>query len=208
MAETIVMNIDPVKLEDVDVNENPWSVDDASVFLNYCCPECEYKNQDLQVFTEHALENHVNATTLFGPENYDEKLLFDINKTEDFDLDSLDDNKDDLFEQIGITNVSDIVCKFCEFTAVSITNIIQHHKKVHEDKTPPFFKCDHCDFYHVKNKTVKKHSTIKHGKKFFAYQCQTCGKQMAIFKAYKDHLKALCKSNQKDLKLSTKHETR
>ena len=34
--------VDPLKVE---VNaDNPWSVDQASAFLKYCCPECEYKN--------------------------------------------------------------------------------------------------------------------------------------------------------------------
>ena len=37
---------------------NPWSVNDASVFLKYCCPECEYHDGDLKVFSNHALENH------------------------------------------------------------------------------------------------------------------------------------------------------
>ena len=46
MAETIVMNVNPVKLEEIDeTEENPWSVEDVSVFLNYCCPECDYKGQ-------------------------------------------------------------------------------------------------------------------------------------------------------------------
>ena len=92
MAETIVMNVNPVKLEEIDIDEteeNPWSVEDVSVFLNYCCPECDYKNQDLNVFSEHALHNHFNATALFGVENYDDKLLFDFNKTEEeFDEDN------------------------------------------------------------------------------------------------------------------------
>ena len=57
------------------------------------------------------------------------------------------------------------MCKFCEFTGATISNIIQHHKELHADKIPPFYKCDHCVFYSEKNKTVKKHSTKKHGKK-------------------------------------------
>ena len=113
MAETIVMNVNPVKLEEIDIDEieenqisnfqNPWSVEDVSVFLNYCCPECDYKNQDVTIFSEHALHNHLNATALFGIENYDQdKLLFDFNKTEEeFD----EDNKDDLFEQMQTDDV-------------------------------------------------------------------------------------------------------
>ena len=105
MAETIVMNVNPVKLEEIDIDEteeNPWSVEDVSVFLNYCCPECDYKDQDLNVFSEHALHNHLNATALFGVENFDDKLLFDFNKNEEeFD----EDNKDDLFEQMQTDDI-------------------------------------------------------------------------------------------------------
>merc|ERR1711913_63502 len=41
---------------------------DASVFLRYCCPECDYNNEDLKIFSDHALENHERSSTLF-PEN-------------------------------------------------------------------------------------------------------------------------------------------
>ena len=34
---------------------NPWMVDNVSVFLNYCCPECDFKEKNLQLFSDHAL---------------------------------------------------------------------------------------------------------------------------------------------------------
>ena len=52
-----------IKKEDFDTN--PWSVDDASVFLKYCCPECNYNDGSLKVFSHHALENHVRSSILF-----------------------------------------------------------------------------------------------------------------------------------------------
>ena len=55
-----------IKTESSDLN--PWSVDNASVFLKYCCPECDYKNEELLIFTNHALEKHVNARLLFTPD--------------------------------------------------------------------------------------------------------------------------------------------
>ena len=56
----------------------------------------------MNVVSEHALHNHLNATALFGVENYDDKLLFDFNKTEEeFD----EDNKDDLFEQMQTDDI-------------------------------------------------------------------------------------------------------
>ena len=79
------------------------------------------------------------------------------------------------------------MCKFCDFTGTTLSNIIQHHKELHADRIPPFYKCDHCVFYSEKNKTVKKHSTKKHGKKFLAYKCKTCGKKTANFKNFTDH---------------------
>ena len=53
-----------IKKEDLDTN--PWSVDDATAFLKYCCPECNYHDGDLKVFSNHALENHERAFLLFN----------------------------------------------------------------------------------------------------------------------------------------------
>ena len=55
--EKIIMKFD---------EDNPWSVGNASVFLKYCCPECEYSHQSLNIFSNHALENHNKAQLLFA----------------------------------------------------------------------------------------------------------------------------------------------
>ena len=65
------------EIERVEKN-NPWSVEDATVFLKYCCPECEYSHQNLNSFTSHALENHDKAKMLFTLENGDHSLVVDI----------------------------------------------------------------------------------------------------------------------------------
>ena len=49
------------------IGYNPWEVSDASRFLRYCCPECDFRNENLQEFSEHALENHILANSLFVP---------------------------------------------------------------------------------------------------------------------------------------------
>ena len=56
---------------------NPWSVENASVFLKYCCPECEYSHQSLNIFSVHALENHKKAQILFekNAKNEDSTLI-------------------------------------------------------------------------------------------------------------------------------------
>ena len=57
-----------VKLEDTFSN-NPWCVDDVTAFLNFCCPECDYKIPDIQMFSDHAVENHTKSKALFGEES-------------------------------------------------------------------------------------------------------------------------------------------
>ena len=55
--EVISIEMDPLKLENVYVN--PWStVEDLSEFLNYCCPECDWKDQNKQNFVNHASTYH------------------------------------------------------------------------------------------------------------------------------------------------------
>ena len=67
-----VVIVDPVKVEvKVEVNDyNPWYVENASAFLKYCCPECEYKNGTLKSFEDHAFQNHENARILFPYEKH------------------------------------------------------------------------------------------------------------------------------------------
>ena len=45
--------------------ENPWNVPNASVFMKFCCPECEYKCVALSTFKQHATKNHELSHTLF-----------------------------------------------------------------------------------------------------------------------------------------------
>ena len=79
-------------------SNNPWSVSDASVFLKYCCPECDYSNKNLPSFSKHALKNHVLANTLFNNDNDDsENQIVTIVKSEDqenFKSEVTDDHND------------------------------------------------------------------------------------------------------------------
>ena len=102
-----------------------------------------------------------------------------------------DDRSDDDME----TSTDSNQCPFCDFVAPSKNDLVEHHKKKHKDKPPSLFKCDSCDFIHKKNKNVREHSQEVHGKKFFAYQCQSCNKQMMKFVSYRNHVKTACKTN-------------
>ena len=46
-------------------NDNPWEVSDASVFLKYCCPECDYQFVQLEIFVIHATKYHDLSRNLF-----------------------------------------------------------------------------------------------------------------------------------------------
>ena len=54
---------------------NPWAVEDASVFLKFCCPECDFQIPDLQMFSDHAVDNHIRSTVLFGRKENPEKMV-------------------------------------------------------------------------------------------------------------------------------------
>ena len=113
---TITETSEPVakkikKEKEVADDFNPWSVEDVSVFLKYCCPECKFSDHTLKGFTEHALENHAKAKTFFTAENIAEQLRLDrIIKTEEpeifeyenYDLEQPDpfpDQHDDFIDQ-------------------------------------------------------------------------------------------------------------
>merc|ERR1712079_769217 len=46
-------------------SSNPWAVEDPSVFLKYCCPECNCNFAELYDFGKHARENHEMSNILF-----------------------------------------------------------------------------------------------------------------------------------------------
>ena len=73
-----------LKIED-GLALNPWEGKDVFAFLKYCCPECEFNNNDLQLFTEHAFENHTNAETLFSDQGNGQELRSTDIKVEEFE---------------------------------------------------------------------------------------------------------------------------
>ena len=72
------------------IDYNPWEVSDASSFLNYCCPECEFIHENLQEFSKHALENHILANSLFTQE----KPIIKLEPLHEFTGDLVEDTLD------------------------------------------------------------------------------------------------------------------
>ena len=95
MNDRVVHNGDPLKLEASDAS-NPWMVDNVSVFLNYCCPECDFKAKNLKLFSNHALENHEEALVLF------EEVLSEAknDNSDTYKEDQMDSNTEN--EEVGL----------------------------------------------------------------------------------------------------------
>ena len=54
---------------------NPWNVSDLSDFLRYCCPECDYRCEQVHSFCNHAIEEHENAKVLIRKEQFEESQI-------------------------------------------------------------------------------------------------------------------------------------
>jgi hypothetical protein len=92
-----------VKVEDTFSN-NPWCVDDATAFLKFCCPECDYHIPDLEMFSDHAVENHIKSSALFGEETKNEEGVLLV-KQEELEY----ENNDDYLEQNDAMQTDDYV---------------------------------------------------------------------------------------------------
>ena len=53
------------KAMEIGMENNPWDVDDASEFLRYHCPECEFNSKAIKKFSRHSIDNHEKAKYLF-----------------------------------------------------------------------------------------------------------------------------------------------
>ena len=50
-------------------SESPWADGNLEMFLYYCCPQCEVKDQSQVAFLEHALISHPESQEFFMPLN-------------------------------------------------------------------------------------------------------------------------------------------
>ena len=62
---------------------NPWNVSDLSDFLRYCCPECDYKCEEVHSFCNHAIEEHENSRVLIKKDQFEESEFY-LNQELDF----------------------------------------------------------------------------------------------------------------------------
>ena len=160
MDDTKVDNNQYVKVEN-GFESNPWAVEDASVFLKYCCPECDFQIWNHDIFFAHALENHEKSIVLFGPRTDIENLIV---KKEQLDYDEINVN---------------------EFLDVDEYDPLVEVKPSNSPSTQDgIFRCVRCKYSNESKTDVERHSLATHNAHFF---CQTCGKILEKNETIRSH---------------------
>ena len=160
-----------IKMETCD--SNPWSVEDAAVFLKYCCPECEYNSEDLNVFSIHALENHERSTTLFE-DKYNGNQMVPKTENDGFDSDEVDDKDNKVLQKLKKKfnktprkrserhKALDHICTLCGENYQSIEGFKEHMLEKHPDSDLGAFVCGDCGFSTSSSKKLQVHKHAKH----------------------------------------------
>ena len=143
--------------------KGPWKVKNVSVFLKYCCPECNFADQDLQIFTDHATSTHKDASVLFLPENIVEESN-EVKETK-----------------------QRVLCEICFILKPSsIKEMRLHRRKIHMKENQLY--CFHCEKTFKGWKYLLCHIDAKHPehaeKKF---SCDECLKSFIFEKSYEQH---------------------
>ena len=205
-TEQIAIGKDPLKVVKVEdcKTSNPWAVNDFSAFLKYCCPECEFNNDDLQLFSQHAFENHTDAASIF-PKDVGNELRTDV------EIEPLEDNYvlevSHAMENTDMVNTekpikkrkiktkqeSDIkeqvLCEICPILDVktsSLKSIKSHRTKNH--KKGKQFCCPYCDTKDICWITLLRHVSSNHQEHYEKkFLCNICDKGFLFSSLYTKH---------------------
>ena len=120
---------------------NPWSVEDASAFLKYCCPECDYQILDFEMFSWHALQNHAKSKVLFEVEKYDEKV-----RNYEENITNFEDKVTNYEEK-----VKQYECSLCNSKFGLKARLNRHIKEVHEKQNRQTCSLCSSTFSHIGN---------------------------------------------------------
>ena len=178
--------------EDSKIKFNPWAVTDASVFMKYCCPECEFKDPIFQHFADHAVSYHPNASSLFIDEDNIElpntqiyiKVEENSSKTESKPKISRKKKR----KTQSKNNL--VLCEICPILQLSSTEEVRMHRQ-EKHMNGKETCCPYCD-QKLKNFTLLKvHIDSVHpesGEKKFS--CDECIIDFIFESSYKIHKSA------------------
>ena len=142
-----------------DMDFNPWEVSNLECFLFYCCPECDYKCQDVTGFESHA-NTHPQSVTCIAR----------------------------MKEVVGMVTgeKGHHFCKLCGKYFTSSQRWSQHMKNSHGDAKP--YKCDICDAGFTQPTDVVRHSDRVH-KNERPFKCDICDQGFVRKYELSQHLK-------------------
>ena len=166
-----------MKVED-SFSSNPWCVEDATVFLKFCCPECDYQIPDLELFSDHAVCNHDKSTALFGPEKKENEFFI---KEEFLEIESNEnifvDNEETFGEELFSDPQNELHSEIKEENPLILKDINSKPKKRKAQNEENVAK------------TKKKKSSKGKGKEVVDKKrtCSICGFECDSSKALKSH---------------------
>ena len=119
------------------MRNNPWLVTSVTDLSYYCCPECQYRSQNLEKFKIHALNNHARANDLFNrdEDEYFAKIIKDENQDEHFEHqdnyhhfdDTIPPEEEDLEDKPLKPKKPKLAkpfkCQECDYRATKVRNI-------------------------------------------------------------------------------------
>ena len=157
-------------------SNNPWSVDDASAFLKFCCPECDFQIPDLQMFSDHALQNHVKSVAIFGTGKNSEQILIKKEHVE-YEADNYFYSSGDVDFSYNNVSIKEEYVDFMEDEAYNQENVNGSHKEkktksVVKTKSKPKFKddiettCDLCFLSFDSPESLTSHKEVHQDGKF------------------------------------------
>ena len=208
--------VEPI-IKTEDCESNPWSVGDASVFLKYHCPECDYYDGDLEIFSDHARENHVRSSTLFDGKKILPKTKNEADKDSSNVIETIKVESDlnlefDPLDYVEVaspenkcTKGIEIQCDICDLEFNSLEILDLHNTERHRDETGLNW-CHHCNLKLKTFNALKSHIDGKHPdhgeKKYF---CKDCDETFIFQSTYKTH-KLQHKQKQKEQKHQKKQK--
>ena len=201
-----------------EYESNPWSVESVSELLKYCCPECNYIEKNLKLFSNHAQEKHEKSSILINdinkmiPKNYSSnsvQVYLNVNKSNlESGLDIQDDNlkraikEEELFEEYD--NSENDVFNAESDPDLAIGKIIDFKKngnkrKIKTIKRLPSYDDSDSDFQNeseIENEVRVRKRVKKQRKKQInsegKYTCYYCDDKIqnrkALHKHYEKHL--------------------
>ena len=134
---------------------NPWSQKQLRDFLYYCCAECNFKDQNQDLFIEHATFYHPQSREIFD--------LKSIKENENEHITEISQNFEDLNDDNSIENTE------------TIDNPKQLYETISGKVGSYRFKCYNCDYKSKYKQAVIHHVERIHLKKR-SYICQKCQK--------------------------------